>query len=212
VRALAELDGRGFVGGEFSVAGLRASHNAAFWDPATTPISVESFVATSRVSVVELSWRLAPAAVISLRSVIVQRAVDADGPFAAVAARLTPAASASFVGSDDGTRSFTFPLAVTLSPLPRTLALQVEPNPAGSNAVLIRFSMRASGIHATLAVYDVAGRRIRRLHVESVASGDHVLTWNGLDERGNRVGRGVYLVRLQVGERTISTKLVLARD
>ena len=47
------------------------------------------------------------------------------------------------------------------------------------------------------AVYDVRGRVVRRLAAGLLAAdGEHHVIWDGLDERGGPVGRGVYFVRI----------------
>jgi hypothetical protein len=44
-------------------------------------------------------------------------------------------------------------------------------------------------------VYDVAGRRVRLLADRVFPAGEQELVWDGTDDGGRRVGRGVYFVR-----------------
>jgi hypothetical protein len=44
-------------------------------------------------------------------------------------------------------------------------------------------------------VYDVAGRKVRRLADRVFPAGEAKLVWDGTDDAGNKVGRGVYFVR-----------------
>jgi hypothetical protein len=44
-------------------------------------------------------------------------------------------------------------------------------------------------------IYDVAGRRVRALADRVFPAGEHELRWDGTDDAGNKVGRGVYFVR-----------------
>jgi len=60
-----------------------------------------------------------------------------------------------------------------------------------------------------LTILDVRGRLVRTLVADERAAGPHVVTWDGRDGDGRRVGRGVYLLRLATDGSTTSTKLVL---
>jgi hypothetical protein len=48
---------------------------------------------------------------------------------------------------------------------------------------------------AEVAIYDVAGRRVRTLLTGAAGAARIALAWNGLDERGRRAGAGIYFVR-----------------
>ena len=64
------------------------------------------------------------------------------------------------------------------------------------------------GARATLDLYDLRGRRVRRLH-----DGPGVLrgraAWDGLDERGNRAPAGLYFARLVSGGARVTARVVL---
>lgn len=53
-------------------------------------------------------------------------------------------------------------------------------------------------VQVDLAVYDVLGRRVRTLTQGMQAAGDYSVQWDGLDEQGNRLTSGMYLLRLLV--------------
>jgi hypothetical protein len=46
-----------------------------------------------------------------------------------------------------------------------------------------------------ILIYDVAGRRVRTLADRVFPAGEQVLQWDGTDDAGAKVGRGVYFVR-----------------
>jgi hypothetical protein len=46
-----------------------------------------------------------------------------------------------------------------------------------------------------VGVYDVAGRKVRLLADRVFSAGEHTLTWDGADDDGRPVARGVYFVR-----------------
>jgi len=73
-------------------------------------------------------------------------------------------------------------------------------------------------LEALLQVYTVSGKLVKTLRQDLVTQGFHAdqLRWDGLDDFGDRIGRGVYIYRLKVqtstGERAIETqKLVILR-
>lgn len=60
-----------------------------------------------------------------------------------------------------------------------------------------------------LAVYDVGGRLVRTLASGIRAAGTHEADWDGRDVHGRRPQPGVYLIRLQAGDRAESRRVVL---
>jgi hypothetical protein len=73
-------------------------------------------------------------------------------------------------------------------------ALRARPNPAVGGTTL-SFEM-SEGAPIRLFIYDVAGRLVRRLWERPVPSGHVDAWWDGRDDRGRAVGRGLYLARL----------------
>jgi flagellar hook assembly protein FlgD len=60
-------------------------------------------------------------------------------------------------------------------------------------------------------VYDVEGRLLRTLIDGVQVAGRHTVSWDGRHENGQALASGVYFARLQVGERTLRHKLILAK-
>lgn len=86
---------------------------------------------------------------------------------------------------------------------------QNAPNPFTESTIIgIALPDRAD---IEVDVFDVAGRRVATLARGSRTGGEHELTWNGLDDAGNRVGAGVYFYRLKAGNETLTRKLVVMR-
>jgi len=84
--------------------------------------------------------------------------------------------------------------------------LRPHPNPFNP-ATEVGFTLdRARRVD--LAVYDLAGRRIRTLAGGHFDAGYHHLTWNGQNDRGQRISSGVYLVRM-VSDDFHSTRKVM---
>lgn len=77
------------------------------------------------------------------------------------------------------------------------------PNPFNPRTT-IKFDLNRSG-PVDLAVFDVAGRLVKRLVSESMAAGSHNVTWEGRDSGDHLVSAGVYFFRLKTTD-TIDTK------
>ena len=91
--------------------------------------------------------------------------------------------------------------------------LRAFPNPFGSSTE-IRFSATPSsgvGTHARLSIFDCCGRRIRVLQDGYFGSGDHAVSWDGMDRFGEPVPAGVYVCVLKVGKRSTCCRMVVLR-
>lgn len=97
------------------------------------------------------------------------------------------------------------PPPVTYAPRP----LRVEPNPA-RGACALRFTL-ASAAAGSLEIYDAGGRRVRRIAAGTFARGPNALSWDGRDDDGRALQRGVYFARLRAGPLDESRRLVLVR-
>jgi hypothetical protein len=87
---------------------------------------------------------------------------------------------------------------------------QNRPNPF-TGETEIRFAVPAAGATVKLAVYDVAGRRVRTLVNGKVNGGYQSVVWDGRDDAGLATGAGVYFTRLEAPERTLVKKIVSLR-
>jgi flagellar hook assembly protein FlgD len=62
-----------------------------------------------------------------------------------------------------------------------------------------------------LVIYDVLGRRVRTLADRPFQAGRHAMRWDGRNAAGQPVASGIYLGRLEVGDRHHIQRLVLVR-
>ena len=83
------------------------------------------------------------------------------------------------------------------------------PNPFNP-ATTFRFELPQSGF-VRLAIYDVLGNRVRVLLNNTMYQGTHSIIWDGTNIRGDIQSAGVYLFRLQFGEKSESGKLLLLK-
>jgi len=96
------------------------------------------------------------------------------------------------------------------APLPQRLALlPCRPNPFNP-ATELAFDLPRPG-RAVLAVYDLAGRRVRVLLDADLPAGRHSVRWDGRDGSGRAVASGTYLARLTAGGGVRTQRLTLAR-
>jgi uncharacterized repeat protein (TIGR01451 family) len=72
------------------------------------------------------------------------------------------------------------------------------PNPFTSSTSMV-YAVTGEDARVEIGVYDIAGRQMRVLTegVESV--GRHSVTWDGRDDSGAHVRKGMYFVRIQIG-------------
>lgn len=119
---------------------------------------------------------------------VVEAAVD---DFEFYDAALTPASAAG---------SPTTPQAAVSAP---------RPNPAARGASLtLTLSAPAP---ARVAVYDLAGKKVRTLFEGQAAAGPTTLVWDGRDALGRGVASGVYWIRAALSGRVFERKLVWVR-
>jgi hypothetical protein len=103
-------------------------------------------------------------------------------------------------------------LGLPAAPLPRTsYSVGLWPNPS-PGATDIHWVVPRLRFAVDVSIFDLTGRRVRMLLTDpGMPPGAHSVHWNGLDERGARVGAGVYLVRIRVGADLRVARLVVMR-
>ena len=90
----------------------------------------------------------------------------------------------------------------------RTLAFAApSPNPTGVSTQL-SFALPRQG-PVTLAVYDMAGRRLRVLSSGPLDAGQHQVAFDLRDDGGRRLASGLYFVRLDAVGRALVRRLAI---
>ncbi len=85
------------------------------------------------------------------------------------------------------------------------------PNPFNPNTTIDYFVPEGSAQRVVLVVYDVTGARVRTLVDRVVPGGKYSAEWNGLNDRGESVGSGVYFYRLIERNFTQTRKMLLLK-
>jgi hypothetical protein len=94
--------------------------------------------------------------------------------------------------------------------LPTTYGLsQNYPNPFNPETT-IRYQIPAAG-HVRMVIYNMMGQAARHLVDGNRPAGVHQAVWNGLDDHGNSLGSGVYLVRMEAGSFMSMRKVMLMK-
>ncbi len=92
----------------------------------------------------------------------------------------------------------------------QALALEVpRPNPFGERAE-IRYYLPAAG-NVAVAVFDVAGRRVRTLHDGASSAGSRSVFWDRRTDAGDKVAAGTYWIRL-AAQNEVRTRSVVVLD
>ncbi len=96
-------------------------------------------------------------------------------------------------------------------PVPGNRFLVKPPYPNPFNPVTsVSLYVPAAG-PLSVGVYDVQGRRVRRLHEGSINAGWHTLVWDGMDDAGMRQSSGVYFMRAESPDGARTYKLTMVK-
>lgn len=84
-----------------------------------------------------------------------------------------------------------------------------EPNPFDENTTL-RFRLDEDAV-VLLRIFDSQGRLVRTLLARSMAAGDHRVTWDGKNAKGQAVPNGVYHYLMETPREKASGRLTIVR-
>jgi formylglycine-generating enzyme required for sulfatase activity len=91
---------------------------------------------------------------------------------------------------------------------PFTFSLEQNfPNPFNPTTT-IPFTLDSPG-RVQLDIYNVMGQRVATVINDYLNTGRHTATWNGMDDRGNHAGAGIYLYRLRADNKVETKKMLL---
>jgi len=93
--------------------------------------------------------------------------------------------------------------------IPRSGRVAAAPNPFNA-VVTLRYTIPTAG-EASVTVFDLSGRVVRRLWSGRRKSGRYTVGWDGTDENRRAAASGVYFVRLVTPERIVTSRISLLR-
>ena len=85
----------------------------------------------------------------------------------------------------------------------------ISPNPTRGR-VSIAYDVPRGGGLVSIAIFDVAGRRVRLLFDGAAPAGRRLATWDRRDDVGRAVSSGIYLIRMRAPDFGEVRKIVLA--
>ena len=86
--------------------------------------------------------------------------------------------------------------------------MDVFPSPAG-RSILVRMGVPRSQ-RAALSIHDISGRLVKSFAPRAFPGGLAEFRWDAADDRGQRIGKGVYLLRLRVGNQVFTRRALVA--
>jgi len=86
---------------------------------------------------------------------------------------------------------------------------QASPNPFRS-VTTIEFGVPRAG-PVEINIYDVAGKRVRKLVSKNLNASMHKRSWDGRNNQGRKVPVGIYIAKIRIGSDIVTRKLVLLR-
>ena len=82
------------------------------------------------------------------------------------------------------------------------------PNPFNARTI---FGFHSPGGFVQLSVYNLLGQPVRYLIRGNTTVGHHRVVWDGKDDKGRRVGSGLYLLRIQTDEGISTVRMALMK-
>ena len=90
-----------------------------------------------------------------------------------------------------------------------TQLASIHPNPFNPETT-VEYTLENTQ-RVVIAIFDVKGALVRRLVDQSVPTGEHRVTWNGVDDAGQPASSGIYFVRMVAGTYTETRKIVMLK-
>ena len=91
------------------------------------------------------------------------------------------------------------------------LSLAVAPNPFSSATRIELRNAGSAALPAEVDVIDALGRRVATIYQGMATPGVTHLSWGGDNDAGHRAPSGLYFLRVEVGGRSIVTRITRAR-
>jgi len=134
-----------------------------------------------------------------------------DMPFAADGTQIPWGTFRGHYHRDGVYRNYS-PTGVEDAPRYADLTLQsIRPNPFNPSTTVRLYVPGAGRGELEVDVFDVQGRRVRRLHEGPLTEGWHDFVWNGRDDAGRPQASGLYLLRAKGDAGSVSAKMALVR-
>lgn len=191
-----------------------------------TPVEVTDLEAVPCRDRIQLRWRLAAEALRDLLGVEVRRTEAIVGPYSnRTPVPLVPESRMTFEDTEvrpgqtywyslgllrgDVAPVFIAPIAATVLPWKTVL---VSCSERQNGMVRVEYDVGPETADVRLHIYDVRGRLVRVLDHGSRPGGRYTEVWDRRDHDGERVARGIYMLRLNAGNSSSVRRVVLVRE
>jgi len=84
-----------------------------------------------------------------------------------------------------------------------------DPNPF-TNGTTVKYELSKRS-DVDVSVYNMLGQKVRDLFSGKQSSGVHSVSWDGLGNSGGKLSSGIYLFKIEVGDKKASRKVTLVR-
>jgi len=91
---------------------------------------------------------------------------------------------------------------------PITTELTNYPNPFNPTTQ-ISFSLPNDTVEAFIEIYNIKGQKIKSIECDNISFGKHNVNWNGKNKNNQAVSSGVYLYKLIINKRTVSSSKMM---
>jgi hypothetical protein len=85
------------------------------------------------------------------------------------------------------------------------------PNPFNPSTTITFSLTTESTEHTELVINNLKGQKVKQLVNEQLPTGQHSVTWNGTDEKGNSVSSGIYFYELESGKFSETKRMLLLK-
>ena len=74
--------------------------------------------------------------------------------------------------------------------------------------VRVAFNL-ADKSYVDVNIYNLNGQRVRTVYTGTLANGQHTIVWDGMNVRGNKVNKGMYMAELMINDYKEVIKLIV---
>lgn len=94
--------------------------------------------------------------------------------------------------------------------LPAMYAFNIKGSNVGARGVEFAYALPERS-DVEIAIYSVAGQRVATLVKGSKDAGYYTVKWSGTDDRGTKLGSGVYIVKMVTPKKSFTNKIILTK-
>jgi endoglucanase len=86
----------------------------------------------------------------------------------------------------------------------------VYPNPVNNSATICYTLIDKENVD--ISIFNLSGQKVKSIINTNQQPGDYLVTWNTDNDNGNKVSRGVYICRILISDKVITSKITVIRN